>query len=137
MQQTLRTLILSVLLLAGCQGGEQRAMPSPAMVAGNLEVFLIESAASDFRSHIAPDGVSFRNVHVGVFRGDNGSTVNLMCGEFRAADKAAHWEPFVTLRTEGYENWLGGAAAAYCRGPNTVLDTNRDLAAALSTQYHP
>ena len=136
MQQTLRTLTLSVLLLAGCQGGEQRVAHPPATVAGNLEAFLLESAASDFRNHVAAEGVSFRNVHVGVFRGDNGSTVNLMCGEFRTADSAADWELFATLRTEGYENWLGGSAAAYCRGSNTILDTNRDLAAALSAKYH-
>ncbi|MFM9865798.1 MAG: hypothetical protein ACKVRO_19560 [Micropepsaceae bacterium] len=136
MQPTLRTLILSALLLAGCQGGEQRVAHPPAAVAENLEAFLIESAASDFKKHVAAEGVSFRNVHLGVFRGGNGATVNLMCGEFRTADNAADWEPFATLRTEGYENWLGGSAAAYCRGSNTVLDTNRDLAAALSAQYH-
>ena len=137
MHRTLRTLILSVLLVAGCQGGERRATHLPAAVAGNLEAFLIKSAASDFRSHVAPEDVSFRNVHIGVFRGENGSTVNLICGEFRTADSAADWEPFATLRTEGYENWLGDSAVAYCQGSNTVLDTNRDLAAALSAQYLP
>jgi hypothetical protein len=136
-QKIIRSLILSVLLLAGCQGSGQRATHLPAMVEGNTEAFLIESAASDFRIHVAPEGVSFRNVHVGVFRGDNGSTVNLMCGEFRTADNAADWQPFATLRTEGYENWLGSAAAAYCRGSNTTLDTKRDLATELGARYHP
>ena len=137
MHRTLRTLILSVLLVASCHGGGWRATHPPAAVTGNLEAFLIESAASDFRNHVAPVGVSFRNVHVGVFRGDSGSSVNLICGEFRTADSAADWEPFATLRTEGYENWLGVSAVAYCQGSNTVLDTNRDLAAALSAQYLP
>ena len=77
------------------------------------------------------------SVYAGVIHGDNGSTMTLMCGEFRTADNATDWEPFATLRTDGYENWLGASAAAYCRGSNTVLDTNRDLAAALGRRYHP
>ena len=138
MQRKIRILILSfVLSLAGCQAGGQGVVNTAATAAENSETFLIQSAASDFRSHVAPNGVSFRNVHAGVMRGGNGSTVNLICGEFHAADDAAHWEPFATLRTEGYENWLGASAATYCQGPNTTLDGNRDLAAALGRQYHP
>jgi hypothetical protein len=130
-------LVLSALLLAGCQASVQISGRPPATVDANAEVFLLEAAASDFRTHVGPNGVSFRNVHACVIRGGNGSTMNLMCGEFRTADGATDWEPFATLRTDGYENWLGASATAYCRGPNTVLDANRDLAAALGRQYHP
>lgn len=124
------------LLLAGCQASEQGAFDASTTVGGNSETFLIQSAAADFRSHVAPTGVSFRNVHPGVMRGDNGSTVSLICGEFRTSDDVDAWEAFATLHTEGYENWLGAAAASYCHQPNTVLDANRDLADVLGRQYN-
>jgi hypothetical protein len=99
------------------------------------EIFLINSAANDFRAHVAATGVSFRDVHPGVTHAEGGGPpYSALCGEFRRNGDAAQWTSFAILRMSDYEMWFG--ANAYCRSATTVLDTRRDLTATLSQRYH-
>ena len=139
MQSKIRTLILSfVLSLAGCETSQEHAASAPpaAAVTADTEAYLIESAATDFRTHVGADGVSFRNVHSGVTHAEGGGPpFSALCGEFRANGDAAQWRSFAILRMNDYEMWFG--PNAYCRDATTVLDASRDLTAILSRQYHP
>ena len=127
--------LLCVLSIVGCQEADQRAASEPSAVPDDAVAYLVEAAATDFRTHVAPTGATFRNVHPGVMQGENGSAMTLICGEYLLDENADRWDTFATLRTEGYENWVGGAAATYCASSDTQLETHNDLAEALNQQY--
>ncbi len=139
MQSKIRTLILFIVLsLAACQTGGER--PSTALAADAVtaddEAYLIRSAATDFRTHVGANGVSFRNVRSGVTHAEGGGPpLSALCGEFRANGEAAQWRSFAIVRMSDYEMWFG--PSAYCRSATTVLDTSRDLTTILSRQYQP
>lgn len=64
-----------------------------------------------------------RAVRLGVATGEDGAARDVLCGEFTRAGAEARWIPFATVRTDPYEQWLGGAATALCRD----LDASPDL----------
>jgi len=57
-----------------------------------------------------------------------------LCGEFLREGEKAEWTPFATIKTSGYEQYLGGGAAAYCAASPIIWDTRDDLSASLQTQ---
>jgi len=94
--------------------------------------FLLTSAASDFHDHGPKGPLHFRNVRVGHVTTD-GKESYRMCGEFLREGDKAEWTPFSTIKTSGYEQYLGGGAATYC--PATIIwDTQDDLSASLQSQ---
>src|SRR5262245_10887797 len=102
---------------------------SPAVVQ-----FLLTSAATDFRTHGPSHPLRFRSVRVGHFTAASGEDQYLLCGEFSPVGegKTAGWTPFVTLKTSGYEQYLGAQAeATYCQRPSITWDTGSDLSALL------
>lgn len=91
--------------------------------------FLLMSAASDFRDHGPKPPLQFRNVRVGHVMSDGKESYRL-CGEFlREGDKAG-WTPFATIKTSGYEQYIG--PTTYCSA-SVTWDTP-DLSASLQTQ---
>ncbi len=123
-------LIAAVFLLAACDSA-----PPPGGAAAPLsatEARLVDYAASDFKTHVDPSAAEFRRVYAGVIEGES-QTRNVLCGEFRAP-AYAQWAPFLTIETDPYENWLGGAGAGQCAAPETTLGT-RDLADVLAQRY--
>ena len=124
--------LFAVAVLASCTDAPPTTT-APAETA-SPEASLIEFAASDFRLHVVRDGAEFRNVHPGELRGGDGAARSLICGEFRRPGQEA-WAAFATIRTDPYENWLGGSALGSCSGANTTLDPSRDLSAALAERY--
>ena len=94
--------------------------------------FLLTSAAGDFHDHGPKGPLRFRNVRVGHVTND-GKESYRMCGEFLREGDKAEWTPFSTIKTSGYEQYLGGGAATYC--PASILwDTQDDLSASLQSQ---
>jgi hypothetical protein len=100
--------------------------------------FLLTSAATDFHNHRPPDPVRFRNVRIGHVTNDRGEAQYRLCGEFLPAEKdgKAEWMPFATLKTSGYEQWIGGQAGAYCQGSSFTWDTEGDLSSALQSKLN-
>lgn len=136
MQPKIRILILTFALsLAACQTSQERVAGAPgaATITADDEAFLIQSAATDFRAHVAATGVSFRNVHAGLTHSEGGPPFSALCGEFRANGDAAQWRSFAILRMSDYEMWFG--PSAYCQRASTALETRRDLTATLGQQY--
>jgi hypothetical protein len=77
--------------------------------------FLITSAAKDFYDHQPPTVVDIRNVKAGYILPDKLSdkdTTYLICGEFLSKEKN-EWESFATLKTSGYEQYIGNSF--YCQ----------------------
>lgn len=108
------------------------AVPQLAATASPVQ-FLLESAATDFHAH-PPVPVGFREVRAGHVTAANGTTQYMLCGLFlppAPAGGQADWTPFVTLKTSGYEQWLGGQAVAFCQQPSMVWDEGGDLSGSL------
>lgn len=92
---------------------------------------LIDDAASDFRQHMKPPPDQFRRVQLGQLTAPDGQTRQVLCGEFRVG-AAGPWTAFATVRTSGYEQWLGGGAQGFCQAPGFKPDAGGDRSAALT-----
>jgi hypothetical protein len=119
--------------------------PSPAQVAASgpknvskdeAVQFLLTSAADDFYNHRPPDPASFRNVHIGHLTNPNGDLQYRLCGEFMPKQEQSkpEWTGFATIKTSGYEQYLGSQAGQYCQGPTFVWDETGDLSQSLQNK---
>lgn len=103
---------------------------------GPLVEFLLRSAASDFRAHRPPYPARVRDVRVGHVLNPQGARQYVLCGELLSAKDStgAGWTPFATIRTSGYEQYLGAQAESFCRGPSFTRDAEGDLTASLQSR---
>jgi hypothetical protein len=111
-------------------GGDCGAV-SPAVVE-----FLLKAAAADFHAHRPPDPVRFRDVRVGHVMTPGGEEQYMLCGQFLPGQQGgnAEWMPFATIKTSGYEQWIGAQAESFCRRPSLVWDKQDDLSSSLQSR---
>lgn len=67
----------------------------------------------------------------------DGATQYLLCGEFLPAQQEqgkAEWMPFATIKTDPYEQLLGGQAAGHCQQSSIVWDDGEDLSSMLQSR---
>ena len=141
--------MFAALVLAACgtapvQRGESPAVsptqvPAPVQTASTDSVveFLITSAATDFHTHRPPDPVGFRDVRMGHMITPAGEKQYMLCGQFLPAqgEDKAKWTPFATIKTSGYEQFIGNQAASFCQGKSVVWDKADDLSSALQNRF--
>ena len=98
--------------------------------------FLLTAAATDFHTHRPPDPVRFRDVRVGHVMTSRGEEQYMLCGEFLPAQEGgkAEWTPFATIKTSGYEQWIGVQAAGFCQGTSVIWDKVGDLSPSLQSR---
>ena len=98
--------------------------------------FLLTAAATDFNNHRPPDPVRFREVRIGHVMAPDGEKQYLLCGQFLPAqpDGNAEWTPFATIKTSGYEQWIGAQAATFCQGASVSWEKEGDLSSSLQGQ---
>lgn len=98
--------------------------------------FLITAAATDFHTQNPTDTLRFRGVRVGHVMNPKGEKQYLLCGQFGSAGKEnkPEWIPFATIKTSGYEQWIGAQAVAYCQGASVIWDKEGDLSSELQTR---
>ena len=110
--------------------GESQAASPPT---DSVVRFLLTAAATDFHAHRPPDPVRFRDVRVGHFMTPTGEEQYILCGSFLPAQEGgkAAWTPFATIKTSGYEQWIGAQAAGYCQGSAVRWDKVGDLSSSL------
>jgi len=91
--------------------------------------FLITAAATDFHTHGPTGALRFRDVRLGQVMNSKGEKQYLLCGQFVSAGNGskAEWVPFATIKTSGYEQWIGGQAVSYCQGASVIWDKEADL----------
>jgi len=128
--------VLSALMLVGgatAPAARAQAQPQRAEMNGPVE-FLLTAAATDFHSHL-PHPVRFRKVRVGHVMSPAGTTEYRLCGQFLPAQERAkaEWTPFVTIKTSGYEQWLGAQAVGFCKGSSITWD-KEDLSSSLQSR---
>jgi hypothetical protein len=60
----------------------------------------------------------------------------MLCGEFLPAQEGgkAEWMPFATIKTSGYEQWIGAQAAGLCHGASVIWDKVGDLSSSLQSR---
>lgn len=99
-----------------------------------LQDALIALSASDFKAHgPLPDG--FRDVGLRYRDNNVGARSYMLCGQFRT-NAQADWVDFSTIRTDPYEQWIGGSATDMCARAIPVAPGGQDLSAALQSQLH-
>lgn len=64
----------------------------------------------------------------GYVTGSDGVKQGRLCGEFSPTNQGGmtEWIAFATIKTSGYEQWLGDQARRYCSDSSTTWDT-KDL----------
>lgn len=100
--------------------------------------FLLSAAAEDFMTHLPPEPLEFREVKLGQLSNTNNNTLYILCGEFLVEEVKGQfeWIEFATLKTSGYEQWLGTQANGLCQQPSIVWDAEGDLSALLMAQVN-
>jgi hypothetical protein len=123
---------ISLAVLLGATSGAG-AHESSTYIQG-LQDSLVEHAASDFAAgHLQPGG--FRNVELRYRENDHGARTYMLCGQVRMGIGAKEdWVDFATIKTDPYEQWLGGSATDMCARSVTVPSDVNDLSAALRTK---
>jgi len=138
------SLVLTVCSAAPLTRAEFRSA-SPTQVAApglqkasidSVAQFLLTSAAADFRAH-GPSPVGFRNVRIGHDISPNGESQYILCGQFLLAQDGgkAEWVPFATIKTSGYEQYIGAQAATFCQSSSFIWDDEIDLSSTLQSSF--
>jgi len=140
----LATLVLTACSMAPVTRIESRAVSSARVPApegqktpiDSVVQFLLTSAATDFHTHRPPDPARFRDVRIGHVRTPSGEEQYMLCGQFLPAQAGgkAEWTPFATIKTSGYEQWIGAQAEAFCQGSSVIWDKVGDLSSSLQSR---
>jgi hypothetical protein len=98
--------------------------------------FLLTAAATDFDTHRPPEPLRFRDVRIGHVVTPGGGEQYVLCGQFLPAQERgeAEWTPFATIKTSGYEQWIGAQAAVFCQSSSVISDQVGDLSSALQSR---
>ena len=141
--------LCAVVILAACGGSVARNAAQMTsrdqIIAGQSQEasidsvvqFLLTSAVTDFRTHHPPNPIRFREVRLRQFLNPDGKKQYMLCGQFLPAQGGgeAEWVPFATIKTSGYEQWIGAQAAAFCKGSSVAGEQVDDLSSALKDRY--
>jgi hypothetical protein len=86
--------------------------------------FLLTSAATDFHIQHPSHTLQFRKVRIGHVMTPAGEKQYMLCGQFQTvpAEAKAKWTPFLTIKTSGYEQWLGEQVASRCKQPSIIWE---------------
>src|SRR6058998_3181620 len=134
-------ILFTTLGLAACSTApvtrrESQAVSPTQVLAPEVVQFLLTAAATDFRTHRPPDPVRFRDVRIGHVVTPSGKEQYMLCGQFLPAQEGgkAEWTPFATIKTDGYEQWIGAAAAGFCQDSSVIWDNVGDLLSSLQSR---
>ena len=143
------SVLLAALVLIGCNtapvtrseaqanGPTQAGAPEPRKAPPDSVLqFLLTSAATDFHTHRPPTPVRFRDVRMGHVMNPGGEDLYMLCGQFLPAEGGdkAEWTAFATIKTSGYEQWIGAQAAGFCQRSSVLWDEEGDLSSALQSR---
>lgn len=131
--------ILLILLCALAATSVARAQSRPLAVPAWAVQFLVDSATWDIHAHHPPAGkIQFRNARIGTLPQADGTTFYLVCAEYAGVVEGQKptWRPFVTIKMETYEQWLGEEATKdWCKHRHPTWDPRTDITAGLQAKY--
>lgn len=110
--------------------------PERALVDSVLQ-FLLTAAASDFHVHGPSGPVRFRGVRLGHVVTPGAEKQYRLCGQFLRAQRGvkSRWTPFVTIKTSGYEQYIGAQAGSFCQGSSNVWEDVGDVTSLLQRRF--
>jgi hypothetical protein len=125
----------ATLVFAACSKAPVTRSDSPPVSPAVVE-FLLTSAATDFHTHRPPDLGRFRDVRIGHVKTSSGEDQYMLCGHYLPVQEGgiAEGTPFVTIKTSGYEQYIGAAEATYCQRPSLIWDKEGDLSTSLQSR---
>jgi hypothetical protein len=141
--------LFATIVLAACstapatRSGSQAASPAQVLTpelqkasTDPVVQFLLAAAATDFHAHRPPDPVRFRDVRIGHAMSPSREAQYMLCGQFLPAPEGgkAEWTPFATIKTSGYEQWIGTQAAGFCQRSSVIWDKEGDLSPSLQSR---
>ena len=122
--------LVSAVILSACSAvpAPHAGAPSQTPPVNQDVEFLLTSAATDFRTHGNSHPARFRDVRSGYVASPDGARQYRLCGEFSPTRESGRsgdvgWIPFVTIKTSGYEQYLGGQATDFCKRSDIAWDT--------------
>jgi hypothetical protein len=97
--------------------------------------FLLTAAATDFHAHRSLE-LRFRDVRVGHLVTPSGAEQYMLCGQFLPSQGAGtgDWASFATIKTSGYEHWIGAQAEGFCQGKSVTWENVGDLSSSLQSR---
>ncbi len=127
-------------LLANAQTGEHGEQLHPQgekAIVDSVEQYLLTSAASDFHTHGPSGPLRFRGVRFGHSSSPGAEMYYRLCGQFMRIQEgvSSQWTPFVTIKTSGYEQYVGDNANGYCQDSSIVWDGVGDLTTLLQNRF--
>ena len=143
-------ILFATVILAACstdpvRRSESQAVSPAQVLAPELQKtsidsvvqFLLSAAATDFHTHRPPDPVRFRDVHIGHVMNPGGEENYILCGQFLPAQDGGktEWMSFATIKTSGYEQYIGAQAAMFCKGSSFIWDNVGDLSSLLQSKF--
>ncbi len=142
--------LIAALVLSACSSAPPSRSESPAVSPSEARApelqnasidsvvqFLLTAAATDFHTHRPPDPVRFREVRLGHTTTPDGEKQYLLCGQFLPAKEGGgngEWMAFATIKTSGYEQYLGARVVSYCEDPSVIWDKVNDLSSSLQSR---
>jgi len=116
--------------------GQGLASEEPKPSTNSPMEFLLRSAATDFHAHRPPVVKRFRDVRFGHVMTPAGAKQYQLCGEFLPPQREgkAGWTPFATIKTSGFEQYLGVQATSWCQRSQFVQDSDEDLSSNLQNR---
>lgn len=100
--------------------------------------FLLTSSANDFHNHQPPIPIDFRNLKMGYFISQNNEKTYIICGEFLSLEKKEkdEWNTFATIKTSGYEQYIGNQTITFCQKATFVSTNDTNLSAELKNKLN-
>jgi hypothetical protein len=97
---------------------------------------LLTSAATDFHTHGPKGPIRFREVRLGHVMSTSTEKQYRLCGQCMPTQggSKAQWTSFATIKTSGYEQWIGGTAAGFCQDSSMIWDNVGDLSSLLQSR---
>ena len=99
--------------------------------------FLLGAAANDFHVHGPSGPLRFREVRIGHVITPGGGKQYRLCGQFQRVQEGikSRWTRFATIKTSGYEQYIGAQAAAFCQDTSFIWDKVGDLSSSLQSRF--
>lgn len=144
------TILLVAFFTVGCSSSKvtktesPTVSPIPIVTQGpqsvsidSIQQFLLAAAAADFHAHGPSNIKHFRDVRMRYLVSAPGEKTYILCGQFQREVQGGmgEWTAFVTIKTDPYEQWIGGQAATYCRDSSPLSEKVDDLSPLLQSRF--
>ena len=134
--RTLAIIFTTIALVSCSKAPIPRTEPQNARIDSVVQ-FLLTSAATDFHTHGPSPNLRFRDVYVRHVISSREDEQYMLCGQFLSEKEGntGEWTPFTTIKTSGYEQWLGAQAVGFCQNASVIPENEGDLSSLLQSRF--